>query len=100
MYIDTLGFEPRTFRMRIGCGTTRPFALEAKLHWFRSNELDLQLTGIDAWPKTLMQRGTAMIGTMTPAGLEPANPGSVGRCLIHWATGPHVACFRDDLTLL
>ena len=25
---------------------------------------------------------------MTPAGLEPAIPGSVGRCLIHWATGP------------
>jgi hypothetical protein len=23
-----------------------------------------------------------------PAGLEPAIPGSVGRCLIHWATGP------------
>jgi hypothetical protein len=28
---------------------------------------------------------------MTPAGLEPAIPGSVGRCLIHWATGP-LAC--------
>jgi hypothetical protein len=25
---------------------------------------------------------------MTPAGLEPAIPGSVGRCLIHWATEP------------
>ena len=25
---------------------------------------------------------------MTPARLEPAIPGSVGRCLIHWATGP------------
>ena len=25
---------------------------------------------------------------MTPAGLEPAIPGSVGRCLTHWATGP------------
>ena len=25
---------------------------------------------------------------MTPVGLEPAIPGSVGRCLIHWATGP------------
>ena len=25
---------------------------------------------------------------MTPAGLEAAIPGSVGRCLIHWATGP------------
>ena len=33
---------------------------------------------------------TAMCATqsMTPAGLEPAIPGSVGRCLIHWATGP------------
>ena len=31
---------------------------------------------------------------MTPAGLEPAIPGSVGRCLIHWATGP-AAMHRD-----
>ena len=23
---------------------------------------------------------------MTPAGLEPSIPGSVGRCLLHWAT--------------
>jgi hypothetical protein len=29
---------------------------------------------------------------MTPAGLEPAIPGSVGRCLIHWATGPLLIC--------
>ena len=28
---------------------------------------------------------------MTPAGLEPATPGSVGRCLIHWATGPYAS---------
>ena len=28
---------------------------------------------------------------MTPAGLEPAIPGSVGRCLIHWATGPMIS---------
>ena len=28
---------------------------------------------------------------MTPAGLEPAIPGSVGRCLIHWVKGP---CLR------
>ena len=26
--------------------------------------------------------------SMTSAGLEPAIPGSVGRCLIHWATRP------------
>jgi hypothetical protein len=26
--------------------------------------------------------------SMTPAGLEPALPGSVSRCLIPWATGP------------
>lgn len=25
---------------------------------------------------------------MTPVGLEPTIPGSVGQCLIHWATGP------------
>ena len=29
---------------------------------------------------------------MTPAGLEPAIPASVGRCLIHWATGPCALC--------
>ena len=29
-----------------------------------------------------------LLPDMTPAGLEPAIPGSVGRCLIHWATGP------------
>ena len=29
---------------------------------------------------------------MTPAGLEPAIPGSAGRCLIHWATGPVMPC--------
>ena len=33
---------------------------------------------------------------MTPAGLEPAIPGSVGRCLIHWATGPDDACVSSD----
>ena len=31
---------------------------------------------------------------LTPVGLEPTIPGSVGRCLIHWATGPLVRCFR------
>ena len=25
---------------------------------------------------------------MTPVGLEPTIPGSAGRCLIYWATGP------------
>ena len=34
---------------------------------------------------------------MTPAGLEPAIPGSVGRCLIHWATGPLALRIRRDL---
>ena len=36
--------------------------------------------------KTLAIRSA--LKAMTPAGLEPAIPGSVGRCLIHWATGP------------
>ena len=31
---------------------------------------------------------------MTPAGLEPAIPGSVDRCLIHWATGAWVKILR------
>ncbi len=34
------------------------------------------------------RRGTEPPEVMTPAGLEPAIPGSVGQCLIHWATGP------------
>ena len=29
-------------------------------------------------------------------GLEPTIPGSVGRCLIHWATGPSGKCRRAD----
>ena len=40
----------------------------------------------------LEQMGAANVAAeqkkMTPAGLEPAIRGSVGRCLIHWATGP------------
>ena len=32
---------------------------------------------------------------MIPAGLEPAIPGSVGRCLIHWATGPPTSTTQD-----
>ena len=41
-----------------------------------------------------LRRSTACnadVDNMTPAGLEPAIPGSVGRCLIHWATGPAAA---------
>ena len=37
-------------------------------------------------------RGIGRESKMTPAGLEPAIPGSVGRCLIHWATGPDAPC--------
>ena len=35
---------------------------------------------------------------MTPAGLEPAIPGSVGQCLIHWATGPSGALLQTQAT--
>ena len=31
---------------------------------------------------------------LTPVGLGPTIPGSVGRCLIHWATGPLIEHFR------
>ena len=41
-----------------------------------------------ARPETMLQCARALLGAMTPAGLEPAIPSSVGRCLIHWATGP------------
>ena len=34
---------------------------------------------------------------MTPAGLEPTIPGSAGRCLIHWATGPAGECQQGKL---
>ena len=37
-----------------------------------------------------------VIVKMTPAGLEPAIPGSVGRCLIHWATGPVAQVLRGQ----
>ena len=37
---------------------------------------------------------------MTPAGLEPAIPGSVGRCLIHWATGPIDQLFEIDFQIV
>ena len=39
---------------------------------------------LGSWQHLGMQKNQ-----MTPAGLEPAIPGSVGRCLIHWATGPY-----------
>ena len=54
--------------------------------------LDDQHNGMHAWPDANLQRATALLGAMTPAGLEPAIPGSVGRCLIHWATGPIKKC--------
>ena len=38
-----------------------------------------------------MPQWAAAAASLTPAGLEPAIPGSVGRCLIHWATGPHAS---------
>ena len=41
-----------------------------------------------------LRRSTARnadVENMTPAGLKPTIPGSVGRCLIHWATGPAAA---------
>ena len=37
---------------------------------------------------------------MTPAGLKPAIPGSVGRCLIHWATGPSDACIQRKFSII
>ena len=37
---------------------------------------------------------TVLEECLTPVGLEPTIPGSVGRCLIHWATGPLVEHFR------
>ena len=39
-------------------------------------------------------------GKMTPAGLEPAIPGSVGRCLIHWATGPDVRARSEAVAMV
>ena len=39
---------------------------------------------LDLFPKCICRQ------IMTPAGLEPATPGSVGRSLFHWATGPAI----------
>ena len=36
---------------------------------------------------------------MTPAGLEPAISGSVGRCLINWATGASLPPHVDSIVL-
>ena len=46
------------------------------------------------WSRTRHPHSSAahLAKPMTPAGLEPAIPGSVGRCLIHWATGPMNTC--------
>ena len=44
---------------------------------------------------TLQNRILQGASNMTPAGLEPAIPGSVGRCLIHWATGPDPLRWAD-----
>jgi hypothetical protein len=48
--------------------------------------------GYDGWYPWLggvaFARADAPTAQMTPAGPEPAIPGSVGRWLIHWATGP------------
>ena len=37
---------------------------------------------------------------MILVGLEPTIPGSVGRCLIHWATGPLGMGLHPSLDLL
>ena len=50
-------------------------------------------SGTEARAGTEEHRGIEL--SMTPVGLEPTIPGSVGRCLIHWATGPCV--IRDDV---
>ena len=44
--------------------------------------------GLNSRSSPLAPIATRCDTQMTPAGLEPAIPGSVGRCLIHWATGP------------
>ena len=41
-----------------------------------------------------LRRAASFCWMVTPVGLEPTIPGSVGRCLIHWATGPLVQCLR------
>ena len=62
-----------------------PPLLGIKVQW----DSDLELNLFSMLPQT----------SVTPAGLEPAIPGSVGRCLIHWATGPAcVQCFALTLS--
>ena len=55
----------------------------------------------DGWHYQTMTKTSltsALTEMMTPAGLEPAIPGSVGRCLIHWATGPCILQIDFDPT--
>ena len=46
------------------------------------------LCGLYGMPAIFAFITNGCLAQMTPAGLEPAIPCSVGRCLINWATGP------------
>ena len=55
--------------------------------WFKGDMSAEVWVGVIAASRLEWNLQPAII-KMTPAGLEPAIPGSVVRCLIHWATGP------------
>ena len=69
-------------------GITQCAHAQCKTHRMHQPGIEL---GSQSWACALALVGhiTALrADKMTPAGLEPAIPGSVGRCLIHWATVP------------
>jgi hypothetical protein len=67
-------------------GLTCDAVMGALLHFLVAFVLSVGTLPRDSNPGR--STGFAFKPQMTPAGLEPAIPGSVGRCLIHWATGP------------
>ena len=153
-HMDTLGIEPRAFRMQSGCDTTTPCARMNRkdAYGLCNNQACTQPTRIvpnparhcvastnntsatgtrtrvarvrAEYPNQLYYSGVVCMLAMllwmrpgmfllfsgcvclacaftnvTPAGLEPAIPGSVGRCLIHWATGPLIFLYWWLLSL-
>ena len=80
------GGRGKSFRKTCGvfCESWRWRLLGQILKWGRRSKLK-------------RERAIIIFGNkMTPAGLEPAIPGSVGRCLIHWATGPDDNDFQQS----
>ena len=102
-------------RARTGAGTcpscARSTACVPRHAWWRCARMAAGREGT-RWPGTCTPPTVLVVRTcrharthhhavvqarrLTSAGLEPAIPGSVGRCLIHWATGPVDPCLGES----